>query len=151
MEFKPLLTKFVKFGIVGASGFVIHGGLLYLLRDVVGINQFVANIIGFVVAASSDYFLNRVWTFRSQEKQVAVEYLKFFIVSVVGLGINSGTLWLQSLLLPDWAAEGDPRFYILWIVAVAVTTLWNFFGNLLFTFRGVGEVKEVEKVKEGGL
>jgi putative flippase GtrA len=151
MEFKPLLTKFVKFGIVGASGFVIHGGLLYLLRDVVGINQFVANIIGFVVAASSNYFLNRVWTFRSQEKQVAVEYLKFFIVSVVGLGINSGTLWLQSLLLPDWAAEGDPRFYILWIVAVAVTTLWNFFGNLLFTFRGVGEVKEVEKVKEGGL
>jgi putative flippase GtrA len=151
MEFKPLLTKFVKFGIVGASGFVIHGGLLYLLRDVVGINQFVANIIGFVVAASSNYFLNRVWTFRSQEKQVAVEYMKFFIVSVVGLGINSGTLWLQSLLLPDWAAEGDPRFYILWIVAVAVTTLWNFFGNLLFTFRGVGEVKEVEKVKEGGL
>ena len=151
MEFKPLLTKFVKFGIVGASGFVIHGGLLYLLRDVVGINQFVANIIGFVVAASSNYFLNRVWTFRSQEKQVAVEYLKFFIVSVVGLGINSGTLWLQSLLLPDWAAEGDPRFYILWIVAVAVTTLWNLFGNLLFTFRGVGEVKEVEKVKEGGL
>ena len=151
MEFKPLLTKFVKFGIVGASGFVIHGGLLYLLRDVVGINQFVANIIGFVVAASSNYFLNRVWTFRSQEKQVAVEYLKFFIVSVVGLGINSGTLWLQSLLLPDWAAEGAPRFYILWIVAVAVTTLWNFFGNLLFTFRGVGEVKEVEKVKEGGL
>jgi putative flippase GtrA len=151
MEFKPLLTKFVKFGIVGASGFVIHGGLLYLLRDVVGINQFVANIIGFVAAASSNYFLNRVWTFRSQEKQVAVEYLKFFIVSVVGLGINSGTLWLQSLLLPDWAAEGDPRFYILWIVAVAVTTLWNFFGNLLFTFRGVGEVKEVEKVKEGGL
>lgn len=135
MEFKPLLTKFVKFGIVGASGFVIHGGLLYLLRDVVGINQFVANIIGFVVAASSNYFLNRVWTFRSQEKQVAVEYLKFFIVSVVGLGINSGTLWLQSLLLPDWAAEGDPRFYILWIVAVAVTTLWNFFGNLLFTFK----------------
>jgi len=118
---------------------------------VVGINQFVANIIGFVAAASSNYFLNRVWTFRSQEKQVAVEYLKFFIVSVVGLGINSGTLWLQSLLLPDWAAEGDPRFYILWIVAVAVTTLWNFFGNLLFTFRGVGEVKEVEKVKEGGL
>jgi putative flippase GtrA len=151
MEFKPLLTKFVKFGIVGASGFVIHGGLLYLLRDVVGINQFVANIIGFFVAASSNYFLNRVWTFRSQEKQVAVEYMKFFIVSVVGLGINSGTLWLQSLLLPDWAAEGDPRFYILWIVAVAVTTLWNFFGNLLFTFRGVGEVKEVEKVKEGGL
>ena len=66
---------------------------------------------------------------------MGVEYLKFFIVSVIGLGINSGTLWLESLLLPEWAVEGDPRFYILWIVAVGVTTLWNFFGNLLFTFR----------------
>ena len=135
MEWRPLILKFVKFGVVGASGFVIHGGLLYLLRDVVGINQFVANIIGFVAAASSNYFLNRWWTFRSHEKQMGVEYLKFFLVSVVGLGINSGTLWLLSRLLPAWAAEGDWRFYILWIVAVGVTMLWNFFGNMLFTFK----------------
>ena len=135
LNIKDLFLKFVKFGVVGASGFVIHGGLLYLLRDVVGINQFVANIIGFVAAATSNYFLNRWWTFRIKEEQVGVEYLKFFMVSVIGLGINSGTLWLESLLLPEWAVEGDPRFYILWIVAVGVTTLWNFFGNLLFTFR----------------
>lgn len=135
MELKPLIFKFIKFGVVGASGFVIHGGLLYLLRDVVGINQFVANIIGFVAAASSNYFLNRWWTFKSQEKQVAVEYLKFFLVSVIGLGINTGTLWLLTHLVPSWTGEGDWRFYILWIVAVGVTTLWNFFGNMLFTFK----------------
>lgn len=135
MELKTLIPKFVKFGIVGASGFVIHGGLLYLLRDVVGINQFIANIIGFVSAATSNYFLNRWWTFRSQEKQVVLEYFKFFLVSVIGLGINTGTLWLLSVLLPEWAVEGEPRFYILWIVAVGVTTLWNFFGNMLFTFK----------------
>ena len=135
MEFKPLITKFVKFGIVGASGFVIHGGLLYLLRDVVEINQFVANIIGFVAAATSNYFLNRWWTFRSQEKQVTVEYLKFFLVSVVGLGINTGSLWLLTHLVPSWTGEGDWRFYILWLIAVGITTLWNFFGNMLFTFK----------------
>ena len=135
MEWRPLFYKFLKFGVVGASGFVIHGGLLYLLRDVVGINQFVANIIGFVAAATSNYFLNRIWTFRSHERQVGVEYLKFFLVSIVGLGINSGTLWLLSRLVPAWCSQGDWRFYILWVVAVGVTTLWNFFGNMLFTFR----------------
>ena len=135
MELRPLILKFLKFGVVGASGFVIHGGLLFLLRDVVGINQFVANIIGFVAAATSNYFLNRIWTFHSSEKQVGVEYLKFFLVSVIGLGINSGTLWVLSRLLPAWSAEGDWRFYILWIIAVGVTTLWNFFGNMLFTFK----------------
>ena len=135
MEVRTLVLKFLKFGVVGASGFVIHGGLLYLLRDVVGINQFLANVIGFVAAASSNYVLNRVWTFRSRETQVGVEYLKFILVSVVGLGINTGSLWLLTRLIPAWSGEGDWRFYILWAVAVGITTLWNFFGNMLFTFK----------------
>ncbi len=135
MEVRSLVLKFLKFGVVGASGFVIHGGLLYLLRDVVGINQFLANVIGFVAAASSNYVLNRVWTFRSRETQVGVEYLKFILVSVVGLGINTGSLWLLTRLIPAWSGEGDWRFYILWAVAVGITTLWNFFGNMLFTFK----------------
>ena len=112
---------------------MVHFGVLFLMREVAGLNDFVANTIGFVAAATSNYILNRIWTFRSQEKQVGVEYLKFILVSVVGLGVNNGSLWLMSRLLPDWAA--DWRFYFLWAVAVGITTLWNFFGNLLFTFR----------------
>lgn len=135
MELKSLITKFVKFGVVGASGMVVHFGVLYLLRDVAHINQYVANTVGFITAATTNYFLNRIWTFRSHEKQVAVEYLKFILVSVIGLGINNGTLWLTGQLLPEWSVEGDPRFYILWVFAVGVTTLWNFFGNMLFTFK----------------
>ncbi|MCR5445754.1 MAG: GtrA family protein [Bacteroidales bacterium] len=135
MELRTLILKFLKFGVVGASGFVIHGGLLYLLRDVVGINQFVANTVGFICAASSNYFLNRVWTFRSKEKQMGVEYLKFILVSIVGLGINNGSLWVLSRIVPQWTGEGDWHFYILWVIAVGITTLWNFFGNMLFTFK----------------
>lgn len=132
---RQLILKFLKFGIVGASGMVVHFGVLFLLRDVAHINQFVANTAGFITAATTNYFLNRVWTFRSREKQVGVEYLKFFTVSLVGLGINNGTLWLGSRLLPSWIQEGDWRFYILWVFAVGVTTLWNFTANYLFTFR----------------
>ena len=133
MEFHPLITKFIKFGIVGASGMVVHFGVLYLFKEVVGINPFLANTIGFVTAATTNYILNRIWTFRSQEKQVAVEYLKFILVSVIGLGVNNGTMWITGKLLPDWF--NDWRFYLIWVFAVGVTTLWNFFGNMLFTFR----------------
>ena len=132
MELRPLILKFVKFGVVGASGMVVHFGVLYLLREIVGLNSFVANSIGFITAATTNYILNRIWTFRSQDKQVAMEYLKFILVSLIGLGINNGTLWLGGKLLPAW--NDDWRFYILWVFAVGVTTLWNFFGNLLFTF-----------------
>ena len=133
MEFHPLITKFIKFGIVGASGMVVHFGVLYLFKEVVGLNPFLANTIGFVTAATTNYILNRIWTFRSQEKQVAVEYLKFILVSVIGLGVNNGTMWITGKLLPDWFE--DWRFYLIWVFAVGVTTMWNFFGNMLFTFR----------------
>ena len=133
MELRPLITKFIKFGIVGASGMLVHFSVLYLFKEVVGLNLFVANTIGFVTAATTNYILNRIWTFRSREKQVAVEYLKFILVSVIGLGVNNGTMWITGKLLPDWF--DDWRFYLIWVFAVGVTTLWNFFGNMLFTFR----------------
>ena len=131
MELRSLFTKFIKFGIVGASGMVVHGGVLYLCKEIFFLNPFVANTIGFVTAATTNYILNRIWTFRS--KEVAMEYMKFILVSVIGLGINNGTLWLTGRMLPTW--NDDWRFYILWVFAVGVTTLWNFFGNMLFTFR----------------
>lgn len=133
MELRPLIVKFLKFGVVGASGMLVHAGVLALCKEVLGINPFVSNTLGFIVAATTNYILNRVWTFRSQEQQVGFEYMKFIAVSTIGLGINNGTLWLLTHWLPTWAA--DWRFYILWAAAVGVTTLWNFFGNMIFTFK----------------
>ena len=133
MELRPLIVKFLKFGVVGASGMLVHAGVLALCKEVLGINPFVSNTLGFIVAATTNYILNRVWTFRSQEQQVGFEYMKFIAVSTIGLGINNGTLWLLTHWLPTWAA--DWRFYILWVAAVGVTTLWNFFGNMIFTFK----------------
>ena len=101
MELKPLILKFVKFGIVGASGMVVDFGVLYLMRNVAGLPDLWANTISFTAAATSNYFLNRIWTFRSHEKQVGVEYAKFLLVSVIGLGINNGVLLLSSLMWPE--------------------------------------------------
>ena len=143
MDLRSLITKFLKFGIVGASGMVVDFGVLYLMRDIVGLPDLWANTISFTCAATSNYFLNRLWTFRSKEKQVGVEYLKFLLVSVIGLGINNGVLLLSHLLWPA-AYEGGAfcltsicidDFYLFKLLAIAITTLWNFFGNMLFTFR----------------
>ena len=143
MELKPLVLKFLKFGIVGASGMVVDFALLYVLRDIVGLHDILANTISFTAAATSNYFLNRIWTFRSHEKQVSVEYLKFIGVSIVGLLINNGVLLLCKTLWPDLygqvlfnlGSQPITGLYLFKLVAIAVTTIWNFFGNMLFTFR----------------
>ena len=125
---KLLLSKLLKFGIVGCSGMIIDFGTTYLCKEILKINKFLSNGIGFVLAATSNYFLNRRWTFNSQSEDIGTQYVQFMIVSTIGLGINSFVLYLLSEKL-KW------NFYFSKLIAIAITTIWNFFANLLFTFK----------------
>ena len=124
---KLLLSKLLKFGIVGCSGMLIDFSITYLCKEILKINKFISNGIGFILAATSNYFLNRTWTFNSHDENIAIQYTQFMIVSAIGLAINSLTLYLLNEKL-KW------NFYFSKLVAIAITTIWNFFANLLFTF-----------------
>lgn len=125
---KILFSKLLKFGIVGCSGMIIDFGITYLCKEILKINKFVSNGIGFILAATSNYFLNRNWTFNSQSEDIGIQYAQFMIVSAIGLGINSLVLFLLNEKL-KW------NFYFSKVIAIAITTIWNFFANLLFTFK----------------
>ena len=125
---KLLLSKLLKFGIVGCSGMIIDFGATYLCKEILKINKFLSNGIGFILAATSNYFINRIWTFDSQTEDIGIQYAQFMIVSVIGLGINSLVLYLLNEKL-KW------NFYFSKVIAIAITTIWNFFANLLFTFK----------------
>ncbi len=124
---KLLLSKLLKFGIVGCLGMIIDFGTTYLCKEILKINKFLSNGIGFIFAATSNYFLNRNWTFNSQTKDIGTQYVQFMVVSAIGLAINSLTLYLLNEKL-KW------NFYISKLFAIGITTIWNFFANLLFTF-----------------
>lgn len=127
---KAFLLKFLRFCIVGVSGTVIDFGLTWLCKEVFKIPKFIANAIGFVVAATNNYILNRIWTWGSTNDQVGVEYTKFFVVSLIGLGINTLILYIFNEKL-KW------NFYLSKVFATGVVMLWNFFANNFFTFAGV--------------
>lgn len=60
-----VLLKFIKFCAVGGSGIIIDFGLTYMCKEMIKINRYLANAIGFITAATSNYVLNRIWTFES--------------------------------------------------------------------------------------
>ena len=122
-----LIFKFLKFCTVGLSGMVIDFGATWILKEKVKINRYVANTCGFILAASSNYLWNRVWTFESQSKQIGVEYISFVAIALVGLGINNLVLWFLS-------DKMKYNFYLSKIFATGVVTLWNFGMNFVFTF-----------------
>ncbi len=124
---KLLISKFIKFGVVGCFGMIIDFGTTYLCKEIFKLNKYVSNGIGFIIAATSNYFLNRIWTFESHKEDIGVQYIQFMIVSTIGLGINSTVLYVLTDKL-KW------NFYLSKLIAIGITTIWNFFANMLFTF-----------------
>jgi len=122
------LAKFIKFGVVGASGLVVDFGFTILCKEVLRIQKYVSNAIGFTLAATSNYYLNRVWTFESKNPAIGVEFSEFFIISLIGLGLN-------TLILYVLVSKFGKKFYVSKAIAIALVTLWNFFANAFFTFR----------------
>ena len=124
---KLLICKFIKYCAVGFSGVVVDFLITWLLKEKLRLNKYIANTAGFVSAASSNYILNRIWTFESDNPQIAVEYLSFFIISLIGLGLNNLIIWFCADKM-KW------NFYVSKLVAIGVVTFWNFVLNYLFTF-----------------
>ena len=123
-----MIFKLFKFIIVGFFGLFIDFGLTVICKEKLSLNKYLSNSIGFLLAASSNYFLNRVWTFGSKNPEIIVEFSSFFFVSIIGLLINNSILWLIHNKM-------GINFYLAKFGAILVTTLWNFFANYYFTFQ----------------
>lgn len=119
--------KFLKFGMVGFTGMLIDFFITYLCKEKLKINKYFANAIGFVASASSNYIFNRTWTFHSENPAILREYMTFFLISTIGLAINTFIIWLLNDKL-------KLNFYVSKLIAIAIVIVWNFFANMLFTF-----------------
>ncbi len=126
---QALFLRFLKFGVVGVSGTCIDFGTTWLLKEKLHVKKFLANTIGFVLAATSNYVLNRIWTWQSQSEQVGIEYVKFFAVSLIGLGLNTLILYILNEKL-KWG------FWWSKVIATGFVMVWNFLANNFFTFAG---------------
>ena len=125
---RELVNKFIKFGVVGASGVIVDFGFTFLGKEILKIQKYIANSIGFTIAASSNYVLNRIWTFHSQNPEIGIEYSKFILISLIGLGINTFILWTLVSKM-KW------NFYVSKLFAIGIVTIWNFVFNMIFTFK----------------
>lgn len=122
------VKQFIKFAIVGVGGTLIDWIFYYILTRWLGIYYLLAKTLSFIIAAINNYIWNRIWTFRSKEKNITGEFIKFFLVSLVGLGLNVLIMYLavDKLKISDfWGL----------ILATAIVMFWNFFANKLWTFR----------------
>jgi putative flippase GtrA len=118
--------QLAKFAVVGAIGAVIN---IVIFRTLVrnGVHYLAAGTISFLVAVTSNYTWNRVWTFRDERGHVGIQGMRFFVVALVALGANLVVLQILITL-------GTTKVIGQAIAIVLVTPL-NFVGNKLWSFR----------------
>ena len=87
---RRIIAQFLRFGVVGGVGFVVDTVTVYSLLDRLGL--YGAGIAGFVTAASANWLLNRIWTFRGQGTGPAHrQWAMFMLTNLVGFVLNRGT------------------------------------------------------------
>ena len=124
-----MFLQFIKFCVVGGTGVVVDFGITFLFKEKLKLNKYIANSLGFMAAASTNYLLNRWWTFRSHDPEVAQHYVQFVGISAIGLILNNIIIYLLN-------DKARLNFYLSKLIAIGLVTLWNFFMNYYFTFTG---------------
>ncbi len=123
-----ILWKFIKFGLVGFSGVGIDFGITYLSKEKLRIPKYVANSLGFAFAVTTNFLLNRIWTFQSTNTLIWIQYSKFILVSLVGLAVSNGLIYLLT-------EKKKLNFYLSKGIAIVGVMVWNFAANYQFTFQ----------------
>lgn len=121
-----LIRQFLAFASAGAVGTVAHYLLLMVLVMVWKYDAVIASTLGFLLGLSVNYLLSHHWVFRSR-KRYAQTAFKFFLIASVGLGLNTGLMYLAVTKI-------GIHYLLAQLIATAVVLLWNFAGNRFWTF-----------------
>jgi len=155
------LVQFIKFGLVGASGVIVNMLIAFVMNKLNGgaanarmvvwtlpgsdwsvRYSYIVYVVAFVVANTTNYQLNRWWTFKGTQRKWWRGYAMFFaagiIGAVVGFVVKVALTHPQSpLYLPGWFTDSGWRAREYWgqLAGVLVGTPVNFVVNRLSTFR----------------
>jgi putative flippase GtrA len=115
-----LLVQFLMFGTVGVIGFFLDTATVYALRHSIGL--YGAGIAAYFVAATVNWMLNRVWTFRGQGQGPAHrQWMRFLAANSIGFVLNRGAYAALVTWVP-LCAENP-------VLAVAAGSLSGMFAN----------------------
>jgi len=126
------LSKAARFYSVGASGLAINYFVsLFSIFNNPELWYIHANIFGIFASMSSNFVLNKIWTFNDKNfspKKTLSQYTKFLTFSSLGALIQLGMIYL---LVDNYNIDYAPAL----IVSVSIAAIGNFILNKKWTFK----------------
>jgi dolichol-phosphate mannosyltransferase len=87
----PNFDIFAKFALTGGLGTITNLAVFFVLADLNRMPAAIASSVCYVIAATQNYLINHVWSFKKRTKNIKPSLLKwaqFLLVSLVGLSAN---------------------------------------------------------------
>lgn len=106
----PLLSpSFLRYGLVGGSGFFVNLLVFAVLKDLLEVHQNLAYVVGIECAVLSNFILNDRWTFRDRQDGTPWNrrLAKFHVVSAVGMALNQVAFMVAIMVLFSLLSGGD--------------------------------------------
>lgn len=133
---KKLIDKSIpRFLLVGVGNTLLSMALMFLLE---GLGYWPSTAIAYVAGAVMSFFLNRHFTFHSEET-LGRSAVKFAVNVAVCYVVGYGLAWL----IMDALAPFSPLPEVWWerltkLVGMGLYTVFNYFGQRFFAFRRRG-------------
>ncbi len=133
-----LAQRLFRFGLVGASGFLLDMGVYTLLSTVIGVPHLIARGGSYWCAATWNWFWNRVFTFADAERARKIpQWGKYLSMCMVSFVPNWGTYYLLTSSVVFFE-----QYKILALIAgVGAGMLFNFTIASLFIFSSQSDAK----------
>ena len=137
-RFGKLYREVAKFGLVGASGFVVNLGVFNVITGVLGWPPVRAGVLATAVAILTNYLGLRYFTYRDRDQDTRMRRRKemglFLFFSAIGLVIENGVLYVTTygLGLDGTLATNVCKFF-----GIGVATLFRFWSYRTWVFRAV--------------
>jgi putative flippase GtrA len=117
--------QLVRFGVVGASGYVVNLAIYGALLEA-GLHYRGAATGAWIGAVLNNFWWNRHWTFAAREGHAGFQAARFFVVSFIAFLVSLGVL---TLLVEAGVAKLPAQ-----ALAIIAATPLNFVGNKLWSF-----------------
>lgn len=91
-------SRFVKFGLVGLSGYVVNTAALAFFTDLLGIHYLIGATLATQVSTTWNYFFTDAWVFAKREagRGHSVRFLMFWVMNNATLVLRLPLLWLLT-------------------------------------------------------
>ncbi len=133
-------SGYIKYSLVGLVGAAIHFPLLYWLTDYVHLWYMVSATISMICAATSNYILNYLWTFKDRKGSINnlfIGWLKFCIPTGILGVIYLGLLYLFT-----------DKFGVYYMLSAVISVCFITVVGYLISSRWIWKKKQFAEVRE---